>query len=86
MANKNTVIPAGFVITKCPPGEANAKSLRQLRKEEETALEMGYAGRVDRHRSLAGESRSERYMEAVRDARASGLSTSDALDAGRDAE
>lgn len=32
---KNTVIPAGFKVTKCPPAAAEAPSLYQLRRQAE---------------------------------------------------
>ncbi len=36
---KNTVIPEGFKITKCPPGYAAGRSIYQLQREEEARLE-----------------------------------------------
>ena len=97
MANpKNTVLPPGFVVTRCPPGTANATSLRTLRAQEEKALEMGYSGRVEMVTKKNAASvcdndsdlrmqESEIYMETVCGARFAGLSSSDALDEGNDA-
>ena len=34
----NTVIPAGFKITRCPPGQASGRSIYQLEREQEERL------------------------------------------------
>jgi hypothetical protein len=79
---KQTVIPANFKITKCPPAEANATPLWKLRQEEEKALSLGFASRSEMlaQSELSAENRAERRNEAFGMARANGASVSDALD------
>lgn len=35
---KNTVIPVGFKVTYCPPGQASGRSIYQLEREHEERL------------------------------------------------
>lgn len=85
MIKSNTVIPAGFKVTKCPPGEANATPLRTLREQEEKALSLGFSSvkEMSQCERWDRENHEETFMEHFHDARVAGLSVNDALDEAR---
>lgn len=77
-----TVIPAGFKVTRCPPGSANATPLWVLRKQEEQAIEAGF-NTYREWQAFLTENQTERRNEIFGAARLNGASISDALDEGK---
>ena len=82
-----TVIPAGFRITRCAPASketvAKVIPLWKLMQAEEAALAAGFSSLKEAQAAeySASENASERYFETYGACRADGLSVSDSLDA-----
>jgi hypothetical protein len=82
----------GGQITKCEPGEANARSLRQLRKDVDRAIENGQSANVLARRNgqlvnpaeeIDAEQAAEIYVETATQARLCGADASEALETAR---